>query len=75
MNCNYCYGLGYDASGYACACTCTDAAKVAKARPVARDREPLPPSAWRWKLGVAARYVLGLIALLFYAALLSAVLS
>ena len=73
MNCKHCYGLGYDASGYAC--TCTGPVKVAKARPVARDRDPLPSNAWRSHVRELAKWMLGVLALLLYAALLSAALS
>ena len=71
--CPHCYGIGYDASGYAC--TCIAPAKVAKAKPVLLDREILPPTRWRNQVRELAKWLLGVLALLMYAALLSAVLS
>lgn len=69
--CRYCHGIGYDASGYAC--TCTEPAKVAKARPVLQDRELLPPSVWRAQLRVLAKWVLLAVGMLLCAALLGTV--
>lgn len=73
--CKHCYGLGYDASGYACTCSCGTPAKVAKARPVMLDREILPPTRWRSQVRELAKWMLGVIALLLYAVLASAILS
>ena len=73
--CKHCYGLGYDASGYACTCSCAAPAKVTRATPVLLDREILPPTRWRNQVQELAKWMLGVFALLLYAALLSAVLS
>ena len=70
--CKHCYGLGYDASGYACTC---EPAQVAKARPVMLDREILPPTRWRSYVRELAKWMLGVLALLLYAVLASAILS
>jgi hypothetical protein len=72
--CPHCRSLGYDASGYACTCTC-EPAKVAKARPVMLDREILPPTRWRIQVRELAKWMLGVLALLLYAVLASAILS
>jgi hypothetical protein len=45
--CPHCYGIGYDASGYACTCQQADVAKVGRKY---QDREPLFGISWRRQL-------------------------
>jgi hypothetical protein len=55
--CAKCYGTGYDASGYDCACGAKPA-KVARVGKRMPDREPLRGAAWRVYLKDLARSML-----------------
>lgn len=56
MNCKYCYGIGYDASGHPCACTMSSSiAKVGQRLP---GPEPLNESPWRRHLRHLAYWML-----------------
>ena len=70
--CKHCYGTGYDASSYPCTCRPADVAKVGRKLPADR---PLLADSWRKHLRPLSTWVLSVIGLLVYAALLSAVLS
>lgn len=65
--CSHCYGIGYDASGYAC--TCTSPAKVARVGRKDHAREPLPASHSRIYLRSLAKALLFTLAVMLVSAL------
>jgi hypothetical protein len=72
--CPHCHGIGYDASGYACTCTTTaSVAKVGRRTHGTHGKRALPPSPWRTYLRHLAKWMLIVICILFYVALLAGV--
>ena len=64
--CPHCFGIGYDASGYACTCV---TAKVAKVGRRMHGPKPLQGSQWRGHLKDLARVALLTIAVMLVSGL------
>ena len=65
--CPHCFGIGYDASGYAC--TCMTPARVAKVGKRMHGPKPLQGSQWRGHLKDLARVALVTIAVMLVSGL------
>lgn len=59
--CPHCFGIGYDASGYACTCVTAKVAKVGKRM---HGPKPLQGSQWRGHLKDLARSMLIVLAVI-----------
>ncbi len=74
QTCGRCFGIGYDASGYAC--TCTAPASVAKVgRRIPKHPQPPRPERWRDHLKDLARAMLLVIAAMFISAVTVALMT
>ena len=73
--CPHCYGIGYDASGYACTCTCPKPAAVARVGRKHYDRDALRGSPWRLYLKDLARSLLLVLAVMMVSAIVVGVMT
>ena len=74
QTCSHCFGIGYDASGYAC--TCAAPASVAKVgRRIPKHPQPPRPERWRDYLKDLARAMLLVVAVMFISAVTVALMA
>ena len=69
--CPHCFGIGYDASGYACTCVTAKVAKVGKRM---HAPKPLNGSQWRRQLKDLARAMLLVLSVLLISAIVVGVM-